>query len=193
MVVFPIPPTPIRAIDVRDPASWTISSIGPSRPKKIPGGGGGSSPGTLRTNVRPGSLSSQDCRPVLNIRSDRRKSEICKNYTCHVPPRPGCQCSQEFSKRPDQFSTCPDPNLQHQCWCSRLLRPSNGVISDGETMREHAEHTLKTRRILSSFKFHPGIASLSLLEWMNRQNQWRPFRFSTFLWISATVLRSRSW
>jgi hypothetical protein len=61
MDVFPIPPAPIRAIDVRHPARWTILSISSSRPKKIPGGGGGSSPGTLDANVRPGSLGSRDC------------------------------------------------------------------------------------------------------------------------------------
>ena len=44
MVVFPIPPGPMRAIEVRLSARLTTFSINSSRPKQAPGGGGGDSP-----------------------------------------------------------------------------------------------------------------------------------------------------
>ena len=53
MDVLPIPPVPSRAIGVRRCARSTILSISSSRPQKILGGCGGSSPGALNMNVRP--------------------------------------------------------------------------------------------------------------------------------------------
>ena len=50
--VFPIPPAPMRAIDVRLSARPTIFSINSSRPKQAPGGGGGDSPSILVSMVR---------------------------------------------------------------------------------------------------------------------------------------------
>jgi hypothetical protein len=52
MEVFPIPPAPMRAMEVWCSAKPTIFSIHSSRPKKTPGGGGGGSPYTLNTNIR---------------------------------------------------------------------------------------------------------------------------------------------
>ena len=53
MEVLPIPPVPVRAIDVRFPAKLTIFWTNSSRPKKTFGGGGGNSPwGTLGVKVR---------------------------------------------------------------------------------------------------------------------------------------------
>jgi hypothetical protein len=51
MEVLPIPPAPMRAMEVRCSPKPTIFSIHSSRPKKIPGGGGGDSPGTLDANI----------------------------------------------------------------------------------------------------------------------------------------------
>ena len=45
--VLPIPPAPIKAIGMRRCAKSMIFSINSLRPKKILGGGGGSSPGAL--------------------------------------------------------------------------------------------------------------------------------------------------
>ena len=45
MDVFPIPPSPMRAIGVRFSARLTIFSISSSRPKHTLGGEGGNSPG----------------------------------------------------------------------------------------------------------------------------------------------------
>ena len=48
MDVLPIPPVPMRAIDVKSSAELTILWTNASRPKKTLGGGGGNSPrGTL--------------------------------------------------------------------------------------------------------------------------------------------------
>jgi len=52
MDVFPIPPTPIRAIGVRRSAKSAISSISSLRPKKSLGDGGGNSPGALDASIR---------------------------------------------------------------------------------------------------------------------------------------------
>ena len=52
MDVLPIPPAPMRAMDVRFSARPTIFSISSSRPKHAFGGGGGNSPGMLDTDVR---------------------------------------------------------------------------------------------------------------------------------------------
>ena len=52
MDVLPTPPAPIRAIGVNCSTKRTIFSVNSSRPKKILGGGGGNSPGTLVANVR---------------------------------------------------------------------------------------------------------------------------------------------
>ena len=50
--VFPIPPTPMRAIGARLSARLTIFSINSSRPKQAPGGGGGDSPSILDSKIR---------------------------------------------------------------------------------------------------------------------------------------------
>ena len=50
MGVFPIPPGPMRAIEVRSSARSTICSVSSSRPKQTLGGGGGDSPGVLDVN-----------------------------------------------------------------------------------------------------------------------------------------------
>ena len=53
MDVLPIPPVPIRAIDVKFSAELTILWTNASRPKKTLGGGGGNSPwATLDVKVR---------------------------------------------------------------------------------------------------------------------------------------------
>ena len=44
MEVLPIPPVPVRAIDVKRSARSTTVSTNSFRPKKIFGGGGGNSP-----------------------------------------------------------------------------------------------------------------------------------------------------
>jgi hypothetical protein len=49
--VLPIPPTPMRATEVRRSAKPIIFPIHSSRPKKAPGGGGGDSPGMLDASV----------------------------------------------------------------------------------------------------------------------------------------------
>ena len=51
--VLPIPPVPVRAIDVRCPMRPMIVSTSSLRPKKTLGGGGGNSPrGALDAKVR---------------------------------------------------------------------------------------------------------------------------------------------
>jgi len=52
MDVFPIPPTPTRAMGVRVSARQIIFSISPSRPKHALGAGGGDSPTVLDLSVR---------------------------------------------------------------------------------------------------------------------------------------------
>ena len=52
MDVFPIPPGPMRAIELRLSARPTTFSINSSRPKQAPGGGGGDSPSILGSKVR---------------------------------------------------------------------------------------------------------------------------------------------
>ena len=51
MDVFPIPPVPVRAIDVKCSVRSTIVSTNSLRPKKIFGAGGGSSPGVAGADV----------------------------------------------------------------------------------------------------------------------------------------------
>ena len=54
MDVLPIPPVPVRAIDVKSSARSTIISTNSLRPKKTFGAGGGNSPrGPLGVEVRP--------------------------------------------------------------------------------------------------------------------------------------------
>ena len=53
MDVFPIPPAPMRAIEVRFSARPMIFSISSSRPKQGPGGGGGSSSGGTLFKSKP--------------------------------------------------------------------------------------------------------------------------------------------
>ena len=50
--VFPIPPTPMRAIGARVSTRPTISSTSSCRPKQALGGGGGGSPRILGPKVR---------------------------------------------------------------------------------------------------------------------------------------------
>ena len=52
MDVFPIPPGPMRAIELRLSARPATFSINSSRPKQAPGGGGGDSPSILGSKVR---------------------------------------------------------------------------------------------------------------------------------------------
>ena len=52
MDVFPIPPGPMRASEVRFSARPMVLSISSSRPKHARGGGGGGSPSMLDLNVR---------------------------------------------------------------------------------------------------------------------------------------------
>ena len=52
MDVFPIPPTPMRAMGVRFSARLTTFPINSSRPKQALGAGGGDSPGVLDANIR---------------------------------------------------------------------------------------------------------------------------------------------
>ena len=56
------------------------------------------------------------------------------------------------------------------------------------TKQRWAEHTLNTWRSLVMSDFHAVIASLSSLEWRNREILPRPLRSSTFFRISLTVL-----
>ena len=56
MVVFPIPPAPIRAIGVSRCAKLMISSINSSRPKETLGRGGRGSPSALDANQISNSL-----------------------------------------------------------------------------------------------------------------------------------------
>ena len=51
MDVLPIPPAPVRAIDVKRCVRSTIASTNSLRPKKTFGGGGGSSPGVAGADV----------------------------------------------------------------------------------------------------------------------------------------------
>ena len=48
---FPIPPAPVRAIDVQRCIRSTIVSTNSPRPKKTFGAGGGNSPGTVGANA----------------------------------------------------------------------------------------------------------------------------------------------
>jgi hypothetical protein len=50
MDVFPIPPAPMRAMEVCS-EKLTIFSISLSRPKQTPGGGGGDSPRMLDADI----------------------------------------------------------------------------------------------------------------------------------------------
>ena len=52
MDVFPIPPGPMRAVEVRLSVRPSIFSISSPRPKQALGGGGGDSPSMLDVNVR---------------------------------------------------------------------------------------------------------------------------------------------
>ena len=68
MDVFPIPPAPMRAIEVRLSARLTIFSINSSRPKQAPGGGGGSSPSILDSKVRSQIYYyGRNCKPGLSL------------------------------------------------------------------------------------------------------------------------------
>ena len=51
MDVFPTPPVPVRAIDVKRSVRSTIVPTNSLRPKKTFGAGGGSSPGTAGAYV----------------------------------------------------------------------------------------------------------------------------------------------
>ena len=62
-----MPPAPMRAMGVTFSARPMISSISPSRPKKILGGGGGDSPSTLDRNVRTWSHDIRHCQPGLSL------------------------------------------------------------------------------------------------------------------------------
>ena len=52
MEVLPIPPAPMRVVGIKFSARSNIFSINSSRQKKVLGGRGGDSPGTLDVNVR---------------------------------------------------------------------------------------------------------------------------------------------
>jgi len=54
------------------------------------------------------------------------------------------------------------------------------------------KHTLKTWRILLRSNFQAAIVSLSFFACTSRETAFRPLRLMTFLWIPATVLRSRA-
>ena len=60
-----------------------------------------------------------------------------------------------------------------------------------ECSTEGIERTLKTWRILTRSCFQPAILSLLLFERINRVAAFRLPCLTTFLWISATVLRLR--
>ena len=52
--------------------------------------------------------------------------------------------------------------------------------------------TLKTRRILLMSDFQAAIVSLSFFAWRSRKAAFLPLCLMILLWISATVLRPRS-
>jgi len=53
--------------------------------------------------------------------------------------------------------------------------------------------TLKIWRILLRSTFQVAMVSLSFFAWKSRKAEFLPLCSMTFLWISATVLRLRTW